>query len=107
MPDGSKLDTAGVLADGTKIDSPVSLRNVILSRPASIATILTERMMTYALGRGVEASDMPLVRSITRRAALNDYRLTSIVQGIVESQAFQMRTKPAQNETTNLVARVQ
>jgi hypothetical protein len=106
MPDGSKLDTAGVLADGTKIDGPVALRNVILSRPESFATILTERLMTYALGRGVEAADMPLVRSITKRAALNNYRLSSIVQSIVESGAFQMRTKPVDTPTTNL-ARVQ
>jgi hypothetical protein len=106
MPDGSKLDTAGVLSDGTKIDGPVALRNVILSRPESFATILTERLMTYALGRGVEASDMPLVRSITKRAGLSNYRLSTIVQSIVESPAFQMRTKPADTPTTNL-ARVQ
>ena len=63
---GAPIDTGGVLADGTKVDGPVALRNAILSRPDAFATVLTERMMTYALGRGVEPSDMPVVRSIVK-----------------------------------------
>ena len=58
-----------------------------------VRTVLTERMMTYALGRGVEPSDMPVVRSIVKKAAQNNYRLASIVQSIVESAPFQMRTR--------------
>jgi hypothetical protein len=107
-PDGSALDTGGVLADGTKVDGPVALRNAILSRPDAFATILTERLLTYALGRGVEASDMPVVRGITRRAAASNYQLSAIVQNIVESAPFQMRTKPEQTPTTTVAeARVQ
>ena len=94
-------------ADGTKVDGPVALRNAILSRPDAFATVLTERMMTYALGRGVEPSDMPVVRSIVKKAALNNYRLGSIVMGIVESAPFQMRTRLEPAETSNRVARVQ
>jgi hypothetical protein len=101
-PDGSALDTGGVLADGTKVDGPIALRNAILSRPEAFATILTERLMTYALGRGVEASDMPVVRGITRRVAAGNYRLSAIVQNIVESAPFQMRTKPEQTPTTQV-----
>jgi hypothetical protein len=91
--DGAPLDTAGVLADGTKVNGPVELREAILSRPAAFTTVITEKMLTYALGRGLEPSDMPVVRRIVKRAAQNDYRLSSIVLGIIECAPFQMRTK--------------
>jgi hypothetical protein len=105
--DGAPIDTAGVLADGSKVDGPAKLREVILSRPDAFATILTERMLTYALGRGVEPTDMSVVRKIVRRAAQNDYRLNSIIMGIVESAPFQMRTKLEPAENVNRVARVE
>lgn len=92
-PDGAPLDTAGVLADGTKVDGPIALREAILSRPDAFATVLTERMMTYALGRKLEPSDMPVVRRIVKKVGQNNYRLSAIVTGIVESAPFQMRTK--------------
>src|SRR5688500_15538960 len=99
---GAAIDSGGVLADGTKVDGPVALRNAILARPTAFAGVLTERLMTYALGRGVEPGDMPVIRSIVRKAALDNYRLSSIVQGIIDSAPFQMRTKlePAGNSTT-------
>ena len=92
MPDGAAIDTGGVMADGTKVDGPAALREAILSRPDAFATVLTERMMTYALGRGVEPSDMPVVRKIVKQAARSGYRFESIITGIVESAPFQMRT---------------
>ena len=91
--DGAPLDVAGTLADGTKINGPAALREAILSRPDAFVTVVTERMLTYALGRGLEPGDMPVVRRIVKKAAQNDYRLSSIVMGIVESAPFQMRTK--------------
>jgi mono/diheme cytochrome c family protein len=91
--DGAPLDTAGVLADGSKVNGPKELREAILSRPDAFVTIVTERMLTYALGRALEPSDMPVVRRIVKKAAQNDYRLSSIVMGIIESAPFQMRTK--------------
>jgi hypothetical protein len=91
--DGSSLDTRGVLADGSKVDGPVALRNVILSRPEAFATTLTERIMTYALGRGVEPPDMAVIRRIVKKSAQRDYALQSIISGIVESAPFQMRTR--------------
>jgi hypothetical protein len=105
MPDGSPIDTGGVLADGSKVDGPVALRNAILSRPDAFVTTLTERLMTYALGRGVEPSDMPVIRAIVRKTAQREHSLQSIITGIVESTPFQMRTKlePAP-ETTSRVA---
>jgi Protein of unknown function (DUF1592)/Protein of unknown function (DUF1588)/Protein of unknown function (DUF1585)/Protein of unknown function (DUF1595) len=104
-PDGAPVDTAGVLADGSKVDGPVALRNAILSRPDAFVSTLTERMLTYALGRGIEPADMPVVRRVVRKAAQNDYRVAAIVMGIVESAPFQMRTKLEPAETVNSVAR--
>jgi len=101
---GAAIDTGGVLADGSKVDGPIALRTAILSRPDAFATVLTERLMTYALGRGVEPSDMPVVRSIVRKSAPNNYRLESIVLSIVESAPFQMRTRLESAEPTTRVA---
>jgi len=92
-PDGAPLDVAGTLADGSKVNGPAALREAILSRPDAFVTVVTERMLTYALGRGLEPDDMPVVRRIVKKAAQNDYRLSSIVMGIVESAPFRMRTK--------------
>jgi len=99
--DGTPIDTAGVLADGTRVDGPAALRDAILSRPDAFVTTLTNRMLTYALGRGLEPSDMPVVRRIVKKAAQNDYRFASIVIGVVESSSFQMRTKLEPAETAS------
>jgi hypothetical protein len=97
--DGTAIDAAGVLADGTKVDGPVALREAILKRPEAFATTVTQRLLTYALGRGLEPSDMPVVRRIVREAAPNRYQLTSIITGIVNSVPFQMRAtlQPAES----------
>ncbi len=92
----------GTLADGTKVNGPAALREAILSRPDAFVTVITERMLTYALGRGLEPGDMPVVRRIVKKAAQNDYRLSSIVMGIVESAPFQMRTKLEAAEAARL-----
>jgi hypothetical protein len=102
---GASIDSGGVLADGAKVNGPVALREAILSRPEAFVTVLTERMLTYALGRGVEPSDMPVVRNIVKKAAQNNYRFASIIMGIVESAPFQMRTKLEPGENVNRVAR--
>jgi hypothetical protein len=91
--DGAALDTGGVLADGARVNGPVDLRNAILSRPEAFATTLTERIMTYALGRGVEPSDMAVIRRIVKNSAQRNYALQSIISGIVDSAPFQMRTR--------------
>jgi mono/diheme cytochrome c family protein len=103
--DGEPIDTAGVLADGTKVDGPVALREAILSRPDAFVTALTERMLTYALGRGIEPADMPVVRRVVKKAAQNDYHFAAIIMGIVESAPFQMRTKLEPAEPVNSVTR--
>lgn len=90
---GAPIDSAGRLADGTDVDGPVELRQAILARPDAFSTILTERLLTYALGRGLEPQDMSVVRSIVQQAAESDYALSSVVLGIVGSRPFQMRTR--------------
>jgi mono/diheme cytochrome c family protein len=99
--DGAPLDVAGTLADGTQVNGPVALREAILSRPDAFVTVVTEKMLTYALGRGLEPADMPVVRRIVRKAAQNDYQLSSVIMGIVESAPFQMRTKLEQVEAAH------
>jgi hypothetical protein len=98
MLNGAKIDANGVLADGSNINGPADLRQAILSRPEAFVTVITERMMIYALGRGLEPSDMPVVRQIVRKAGQNGYRLNTVVNAIIESAPFQMRTRlePAQ-----------
>jgi len=91
--EGLPIDSAGVLADGTKVDGPAALRNAILSRPDVFVGTVAEKMLIYALGRGLEPVDMPVVRGIVRGAAAQNYAMQSIVLGIVRSNAFQMRTK--------------
>ena len=88
---GGPIDASTQLLDGTKVDGVVALREALLKRPDVIVETFTERMMTYALGRGLHAYDMPAVRAIVRDAAQQDYRFSSIVLGIVNSTPFRMR----------------
>jgi hypothetical protein len=88
---GLPIDASGKLADGTKVNGVVDLRRALLLHPERFVGTLTEKLMTYALGRGLEYYDMPVVRSIARDAAGNGYRFSSIVMGIVKSTPFQMR----------------
>ena len=104
---GAPIDSAGVLADGTRVDGPIALREAILKRPDAFATVLTTRLLTYALGRGLEPSDMPVVRKIVSKAALDGYRFAAIITGIVESPLFQMRTRLEPSETTIAQAKEQ
>jgi len=99
---GRSIDSAGVLADGTKVDGPIAMREAILKRPEAFATVITTRLMTYALGRGLEPSDMPIVRKIVKKAALDDYRFATIISGIVESPLFQMRTRLEPSDTNTV-----
>jgi len=87
------IDASGQLADGTKLDGPVSLRRALLTRSDAFVTAATEKMLTYALGRALTYSDMPAVRGIVREAGKSSYRFTSLVLAIARSQPFQMRIK--------------
>lgn len=85
------------MVDGTKLSGPASLREALLSRSDVFVSTLTEKLMTYAVGRGLRYYDMLAVRAITRDARRNDDRFSSIVLGIVKSAPFQMKVKPPEN----------
>ncbi|MDX1577355.1 MAG: DUF1592 domain-containing protein, partial [Gemmatimonadota bacterium] len=87
---GLPVDAAGELYDGTPIESASDLRAALLRRPEPLVRTFTENLMAYALGRRIEYYDMPVVRQIARRAAENDYRVSSFILGVVESPPFRM-----------------
>ena len=80
-----------MLVDGTAVTGPVELRAALLARPDQLVQTLTEKLMTYGLGRSLEHTDMPTVRRIVREAAADDYRFSDLVWGIVESTQFRMK----------------
>ena len=92
---GGAVDPGGQQADGSKVDGPVALRKAILKRPELFVRTVTEKLMTYGLGRGVEYADRPIVRMIASSAAPQNYRFSSVVLGIVSSTPFQMKKAPA------------
>lgn len=96
----SPIDPSGVLVDGTKIDGIASLRDSLVSRSDQFARVVTEKMLTYALGRGVEYQDMPTVRSILRDSAGGKYKFTALVMGIVKSAPFQTNMKTVESSST-------
>jgi hypothetical protein len=89
------VDAAGQLVDGTRINGPADLRNALLGYSDQFVRTVTERLLTYGLGRGVEYYDMPVVRSVVRQAARDNYRFSSLIIGIVESAPFQMKSRTA------------
>jgi cytochrome c5 len=91
---GGAIDSSGQMANGTPVNGPETLRAALTADPAQFVGIVTEKLLTYALGRGLEPYDMPTVRSIVRGAAADDYKFSSLVLGIANSTAF--RTKVAQ-----------
>jgi hypothetical protein len=101
LKDGdSDVDPRGVLADGTPVASPTDLRTALLGRSDLFVTTITEKLLTYALGRGLEYHDMPTVRSIIRAAENTDYSFSSLVMGIVQSPQFTQRVKSGAAATT-------
>jgi hypothetical protein len=85
------IDASGVLVDGTAVRGPVELRAALLRKPDRFVQTLTEKLMTYGLGRSLEHTDMPTVRRIVRDAAASDYRFSDLVWGIVNSTQFRMK----------------
>ena len=98
------IDAKGRLASGEPVTNPVDLRIALRGNPDQFVQTLTEKLMTYALGRSVQYYDMPLVRQIVRQARENDNRFTSIIQGIVESDAFLMKALPLEDEHSDAIA---
>jgi cytochrome c5 len=93
---GSPIDSSGVLPDGTQFEGASGLRKVLLGRREAFVMNVTEKLLTYALGRGVEYYDAPAVRSVMRQAAPSDYRWSSLITGIIKSTPFRMRRSAEQ-----------
>ena len=91
--DGSPIDAAGMLVDGSKLDGVKGLRDALLRYSPQFVRVVTEKLMIYALGRGTEYYDMPLIRSIVHEAERNNYRFSSLVLGVVKSEPFQMNQR--------------
>ena len=85
------IDATGELPDGTQFNGASGLRDALVSNPGRFVGTLTEKLMIYGLGRGLEHYDAPTVRRIVRDAAEENYRFSSIILGIVESPPFRMR----------------
>jgi cytochrome c5 len=97
---GGAIDSSGQMANGTPVNGPETLRAALTADPAQFVGIVTEKLLTYALGRGLEPYDMPTVRSIVRGAAADDYKFSSLVLGIANSTAFRMKVAQQPEVTT-------
>jgi len=92
----ARIDPTAEMVDGTKLDGPASLRRALQDRSNMFVSVATEKLMTYATGRVVTPYDMPAVRKVIRDSANTNYRLSSLILGVVKSEPFQMRTKDRQ-----------
>jgi hypothetical protein len=93
--EGTPVDASGQMFDNRTVDGPVALRGWLAGYSQQFVRVGVEKMLTYALGRGLEHQDMPLVRAIARDAARDNHRFSALVMGIVRSAPFQMNTKVA------------
>ena len=85
------MDASGGLPDGSKAEGVAALEDGLRRRPELFASTLAEKLMVFALGRGLEASDAPAIRRIVRDAAANDFRFSTLILGVVQSTPFTMR----------------
>lgn len=97
---GVPIDSGGTLSNGTKVSSPADLRIALLARPEQFVQSVTERLMTFALGRTLRYQDIPTVRAIVRGAAPQGYTFEALIRGVVDSPAFRMREIPSTSTST-------
>ena len=94
--DGSTIDTSAALLDGTKLDGPAGVRQVLLARRDQFVNTVSEKLMVYALGRPLEYYDRPALRKLTKESAANQNRWSSVILGVVNSMPFQYQMKGAE-----------
>jgi hypothetical protein len=94
---GASIDPKGTLFNGANVSGPADLRAMLTARPETFVGVATERMMTYALGRGLDYNDMPYIRQVVSNAAPKNFRFSALVLGVVKSPAFMMKEGKAQN----------
>ncbi len=97
VDDGAAIDPSGTLFEGTGVNGPAALRKMLVSRPEIFVGVMTEKLMTYALGRGLEYYDMPAVRKIVADARAHDFRFSYLINGVVNSPEFQMKKVAAKD----------
>jgi hypothetical protein len=97
--DGVKIDPSGTLFNGAKVAGAAELRQTLTSRPEVFVGVMTEKLLTYALGRGVEYYDMPAVRRIVHDAGTRDFKFSALIAGVVKSTPFQMKLKAPASAT--------
>lgn len=100
MDAGAPIDASAIMPDGTEFEGLSGLQNVLLERKEQFATAFTQRLMTYALGRGVEAYDQPKIRKVVSAAKSSDYQMQSIIFEILKSEPFNYRMIPNHEEIT-------
>ena len=100
------IDSSGELADGTPINDAISLEQTLMEHPEYFVDTFTEKLLTYALGRGLEYYDMPVVRAITHQAEQDNYRFSAIIKGIVSSVPFRMKLADAPGNGVTTTAAV-
>jgi hypothetical protein len=98
---GEPVDASGIMPNGSLVNGPQDLRDALMARPSLFAQSLTEKLMTYALGRPMEARDMPVVRSVVHAAAEDDYRFSTLVTSIIKTNLFQMKKVPELSSIDN------
>jgi Protein of unknown function (DUF1592)/Protein of unknown function (DUF1588)/Protein of unknown function (DUF1587)/Protein of unknown function (DUF1585)/Protein of unknown function (DUF1595) len=101
---GSPIDSVGIITDGTRIDGIRGLRDLTIRKREMFAEVVIEKLLTYAIGRGLDHNDMPLVRSLVHNAAKDEYKFSSLIMGVVQSPAFTMNTKSATDVKSAAVA---
>jgi hypothetical protein len=100
--DSAPIDASGRLTDGTMVTGAVDLRHAIMREPELFVSTVVQKLMTYALGRGLTASDMPVVRRIVHEAAEDNYRFSAVVLAVAESVPFRMRKAPVESDVANV-----
>ena len=100
--EGLPIDASGTLLDGTVIEGPIQMRQALVADPEIFAGTVTEKLMVYALGRGLDPRDRPIVRRIVRQAEKDNYSLQSLILGIIESYPFLMRTNSSRSSINSI-----
>jgi hypothetical protein len=95
---GIPIDPSGITNDEIPLNGIQSLRDLTVLKGDLFAQVVTEKLLTYAMGRGIETEDMPLLRAVADKAAEDDYRFSSLVMGVIQSPAFTMNQKSAESE---------
>ncbi|MET0280368.1 MAG: DUF1592 domain-containing protein [Steroidobacteraceae bacterium] len=101
---GYPIDSLGIITDGTRIEGIQGLRDLAVHRREMFVEVMVENLLTYAIGRGLDHHDMPVVRSLAHSAARDNYRFSSLIMGVVQSPAFTMNMKSAANTKPAMVS---